>query len=113
LRALRVPIAALIAFAVSAICLLPPGIHFVTGPIGPLIGGYVVGSRFRLNAGESAIVGLVMGVAIGAFLFVSFQKLDFMPNLAPRASIPLAIVGALYVGVLGTLGAGLGGRQGS
>lgn len=104
MRTGRVAIGTLIAFAVSVICLLPPGIHFVTGPIGPAIGGYVAGSQMKLRGGESAIVGLAMGIAIAATFIISFEYLAFMPDLAPQASIPLSIIGALYIGLLGGLG---------
>jgi tetrahydromethanopterin S-methyltransferase subunit F len=100
----RIALGALIAFVVSVICLLPPGIHFVTGPIGPAIGGYVAGSRLKLNGPESAVVGLAMGIAIAVTLVVSFEYLAFMPDLAAQASIPLSIVGALYIGLLGGVG---------
>jgi hypothetical protein len=99
-----VVLGALIAFLVSVACLLPPGIHFVTGPIGPAIGGYVAGSRLKLNGAESAVVGLAMGIAIAATLIVSFEYLSFMPDLSPQASIPLSIVSALYIGLLGGVG---------
>ncbi len=104
MRTGRIVLGALIAFAVSLACFLPPGIHFVTGPIGPAIGGYVAGSRLKLSAGESGIVGLAMGVAIGATSIAAFEFFSFMPDLALQASIPLSIVGAVYVGVLGTIG---------
>lgn len=104
MRVGRVALGALIAFAVSVVCLLPPGIHFVSGPIGPAIGGYVAGNRLNLNGGESAIVGLAMGVAIGATAVAAFEYFSFMPDLALQASIPLSFIGAIYVGVLGAVG---------
>jgi hypothetical protein len=104
MRTGRVAMATLIAFAVSVACLLPPGIHFVTGPIGPAIGGYVAGSQLKIKGDESVVVGLAMGVAIAATLVVSFEYLAFMPDLAPQTTIPLSIVGALYTGVLGGAG---------
>jgi hypothetical protein len=100
----RVSGAVAITFLVSVVCLLPPGIHFVTGPLGPVIGGYVAGNRLRLTASESATTGLLIMIAVAALLIVSFEYLDIMPNLALQASIPLSTVGALYVGVLGGLG---------
>lgn len=49
-------------------------------------------------------MGLVIMVAVAVTLIVSFEYLDFMPELALQASIPLSTIGALYVGVLGGLG---------
>ena len=34
--------AGLMAMGIAVLCLLPPGIHFVTGPLGPAIGGFLV-----------------------------------------------------------------------
>jgi hypothetical protein len=112
MRTGRVALGAFIAFAVSVICFLPPGIHFVSGPLGPLIGGYVAGNRLRLTTPEAAIVGVSMGIAIGATMIVAFEYLAFMPDLALQASIPLSFVGSIYVGVLGTLGTWLASRSG-
>lgn len=110
MRPLSVILGAFIAFAVSVVCLLPPGIHFVSGPIGPFIGGYVVGNRFRLTTPEAALVGAVMGFALGCALVLAFEYFAFMPNLALQASVPLSVVAALYVAVLGGFGAWLAGR---
>jgi hypothetical protein len=110
MRTSRVILGTLIAFVVSVLCLLPPGVHFVTGPIGPVIGGYVAGNRLRLSSAEALVVGVAMGVAIGATSILAFEYLEFMPNLAPQASIPLSVIGALYVGALGALGSWVGSR---
>jgi hypothetical protein len=107
----RVALATLIAFIVSVVCLLPPGVHFITGPIGPAIGGYVAGSRMKLTATESAVAGLAMGIAIAATFILAFEYLAFMPNLAPQASIPLSLIGALYVGLLGGVGCWVASRS--
>jgi hypothetical protein len=107
----KLALGALIAFGVSVICLLPPGVHFITGPIGPFIGGYVAGNRIRLNEGESALVGLIMGLALGGSLVLAFEYLVFLPNLSMSAVVPLSVVAALYVGVLGALGAWLAGGR--
>ena len=98
-------LATIVAFAVTVVCLIPPGVHFVTGPIGPAIGGYVAGNRFRLAGAEIAVVGLLMGSAIGGSSIVAFEYSNFMPDLALQASIPLSVIAALYVGVLGSVGA--------
>lgn len=111
MRPTSIVIGALIAFAVSVVCLIPPGIHFVSGPIGPLIGGYVAGNRLRLGEDESMVVGLAMGVALGGTIFAVLQFLSIGPDLAWQASLPLSVVAALYVGVLGGLGAWFAGKR--
>lgn len=104
MRTGQIVIGTLIAFAVSVVCLLPPGIHFVSGPLGPLIGGYVAGNRLKLSGAEAAIVGVAMGLAIGVTLIISFEYLSFLPDLALQASIPLSFVAAIYMGLLGAVG---------
>lgn len=101
----RVALGALVAFAVSVVCLVPPVVHFLSGPIGPLIGGYVAGNWLGLKGTEAGVTGFLMGTGIGATLVLAFQYSSFMPDLAPQASIPLSLIAAVYVGGLGFLGA--------
>lgn len=107
----RIIVGALIAYIVSVVCLLPPGVHFVTGPIGPAIGGYVAGNRLKLSAAESGVVGVTMAVALAASAIIAIEFFSFMPDLALRTTIPLSVIGAFYVGVLGTGGSWLASRQ--
>ena len=51
-------------------CLLPPILHYITGPFGPFIGGVVVGMRGRLSAREGALVGVGMGLIVLAIATV-------------------------------------------
>ena len=111
MRALHVALGAAIAFGVSLVCFLPPGVHFVSGPIGPLIGGYVAGSRLRLSGSEAAAVGALMAIGFGATAALAFSYLDLMPNLAWQASIPLSLIGGIYVGTLGAVGVWLSGSR--
>ena len=57
--------AAVMAVGISIVCLLPPIVHFVTGPLGPAIGGYFAGNRMRLTGGQAALVGLILGISRG------------------------------------------------
>lgn len=60
----REALAGLIAFAVALGCVLPPILHFVTGPLGPLIGGVVASKLVARTARARAIVALTMGAAM-------------------------------------------------
>lgn len=100
--------ATLLTFVVSALCFLPPVVHFITGPLGPGIGGYIGGNRFRVNAIQAAIVGLIVGVVdglLGPWIILSFNHLHFSGN------ITYLIYGfaMLYSGVLSGVAAWLGG----
>jgi hypothetical protein len=107
----NIALGTLIAFAVSVICLLPPGIHFVTGPIGPAIGGYVAGNRLKLTGAESAVVGFSMAVALAGSAIAAIELFSFGPDLALQTSIPLSLIGAIYVGALGTAGCWIAARN--
>ncbi len=71
----RVLKATLMAVGIAILCLLPPIVHFVTGPLGPAIGGYLAGSRMRLSGGQAAFVGIVIGVAVGIVAPIAFVKI--------------------------------------
>ncbi len=67
--------AIVMAVGISVLCLLPPIVHFVTGPLGPAIGGYLAGSRMKLNGGQAALLGLIIGVTIGVVAPIAFVKI--------------------------------------
>lgn len=103
---------AIIAGIISLLCLAPPIVHFVTGPLGPAIGGYISGSRLKLSAGQAAFVGLILGIVEGVltpYLFVNVF------NLIPDFSTPILVFFgafvALYVGFLSGAAAWYGGNS--
>ena len=105
---------ALIGFGVSLGCLLPPIIHFISGPLGPFIGGWVAGSRMEASPGQAfgigTLMGLLMAFPVGAALVIGNVKPSLIPwegSVLP--ALGLAILG--YTALLGTLGAALGGHM--
>ena len=102
----RVVKGAALTVAIAVVCFLPPIVHLVTGPLSPLIGGYLAGNRFKLTGEESAIVGLVLAIAGGVLIFVLFTE---VPNVDAR--IFFAAFGALFLGVLGGVAAWIGGNS--
>ncbi len=106
----RIIKATVFAMVISIICLLPPGIHFVSGPLGPLIGGYFAGSRTRLRPSEAAVVGLLMALLVGIPAPIILRELNVLPPIETIAIVFFSSVGALYFGGLGGIAAGLGGR---
>ena len=69
----RLLLDALIGAGVAIACLVPPVVHFISGPLGPLIGGAVAGGRSRAR-GLSALV-------IGAIVFVYSSLLGWLGAL--------------------------------
>lgn len=104
--------ATLIAFFVSLIALLPPIIHFVTGPLGPAIGGYLAGNRLQLSEGEAGFVGLLAALLVGipapVLLIEVFHAL---PNLSIWVLIIASAFAALYTGLMTGVAAWYGGTQ--
>jgi len=106
---------AFVGFVVSVVCIVPPVIHFVTGPLGPFIGGWIAGSRMKSSLEQSMAIGFMMG------FFMTFPVAIFMVVSKINASDGMSIDGLLmfviaigvlwYTTVLGAIGATLGGRM--
>lgn len=115
----------MMGFAIAVGCLLPPLLHFVTGPLGPFIGGFAGGMRARATSRGAVAIGLMMGICLSLFLLVlgslllSFQ--DSLPaamnkmlggdTLTRTSLLPLALIPFSVTFVLGTVGAYFGGRM--
>jgi hypothetical protein len=106
---------AFIGFGVTLIALAIPIIHFISGPIGPFIGGWIGGAKAHATPGRAIGLGLLMGLlmaspVIGAIvlsIFISGIISEDMKRILWFVAVGLSI----YTGLLGTLGALLGGRQ--
>jgi len=107
----RVVKAAALTVGIAVLCFLPPIVHFVTGPLSPLIGGYFAGNRYRLSGGEAAIVGLTLAIVVGVPVPWLFQALGEI-TIAPAALIFFSVFGALFLGLLGGVAAYVGGNSG-
>ena len=104
---------ALLGFGISLACLVPPLIHFVTGPLGPLIGGWFAGSKHRAEPDQAMGIGVLMGLFM-AFPVVTVLAVDILaPSLNSWVeSDVLLVVGIImlgYTAVLGSVGAMIGG----
>ncbi len=105
----------LIGLGVCVLCLLPPIFHFVLGPLGPAIGGFVGAARVKARGREAGIVGMTIGVGISAIVS-SLVYVGGSMVAAGRQPPPalVAVVGAivlLYATTLGWLGAWFAGRS--
>ena len=104
---------AFFAVGISLACLLPPLIHFVTGPLGPLIGGWFAGSKTQASQSQSVILGLLMGMIVSFILALLLAVAMIIPALMPEiefATIIIVILSVIsYTITLGSIGAFLGG----
>ena len=104
---------ALMGFGVSLLCLVPPGVHFVTGPLGPMIGGWFAGSRAAASPGQAVAIGLMMGLLEAVPVGVALGVISLMPSVLPGMGGGLLLligVGVLvYAALLGSIGALAGG----
>jgi hypothetical protein len=106
----RVLKAIVMAIVISVGCLLPPIVHFVTGPLGPAIGGYFAGSKMELRGEQAALLGLVLGLLVGVpapLFFVAFEHI----NLSTMQIAFLSGFAAIYFGCLSGIAAWFGGNS--
>ncbi len=104
---------ALIGFAVALAMLLPPILHWVSGPLGPLVGGFLGGSRARLRPTRAPLMGLLMGLFMVAPLSLLIAASSVADTLLPEGLrnvlAVVAVVIVLYTTVMGSIGAAIGG----
>ncbi len=113
----RVVKGALLGFAVMLLAVLPPIIHFVTGPhlLGSFLGGFVGGSKVRATRGVALGIGAVMGLLVllpGALLVLLLSAVFHLIAPVDRGFYEILVAGAsLWIATLGALGAWVGGRS--
>lgn len=106
---------ALVGFGVALLMLTPPIVHFVTGPLGPLVGGFFGGSRAKATLPKAAGVGLLMALFMvapvgGLVALGTVFDIPFLPQSVLDALGVVAVVIVVYTGMMGTVGAVIGGR---
>jgi hypothetical protein len=108
-----------LGFGVSFLCCLPPLIHFLTGPIGPWLGGFLAGTESRAEPAESLLIGLgmglmgdvVVGIVVAVFTLTPLREMA-PPDVDPRGFTLLAMLAvASYFTLAGSIGALFGGRR--
>ena len=104
---------ALVGFSLALLMLLPPILHFLTGPLGPLVGGFFGGSRSAASLQQAVGIGILMALFMAAPIagLVAFGTL-VTSLLPPAVGDALALVGVIivvYTGAMGAIGAALGG----
>jgi hypothetical protein len=101
---------ALIGAGIAVACLIPPIVHFISGPLGPLIGGAFVGAKTKTAGLHAVIAGLTIGVLLGLVVPVFGVLLEaILPVSFPQeALVIVGIVAFFYSTALGTAGAWIG-----
>jgi len=110
-------VAGLIGAGVALACVLPPLVHLVTGPLGPLIGGFVAARWLRPAAPGPVLIAGTIGLCIsglGGTAAAVVAGLEHPPSWFPSldALIPILVGVALYGAVLGAIGVKLGSISG-
>jgi hypothetical protein len=100
----------LIGAGIAIACLIPPIVHFISGPLGPLIGGAFAGVRIRSGGIASVMAGLTIGVALGLVVPVFGALLQaILPVSFPSEMLyVVGVVSFFYSTALGTAGAYIG-----
>jgi hypothetical protein len=104
-------------------CLVPPVIHFFSGPLGPWIGGFIASQRLGGNARAVAIIALTEGAGLSGVvaatlgLMVALSGADAKESALPEwiqsimhGPMGFAMVGGVffYAALLGAVGAAMG-----
>ena len=100
--------AALIGTGIALIGLIIPVVHFITGPLGPLIGGFLACQSLPApDEGKAIGIGVLMGT------FMGLIALPFALGVYVLADVPLIVAYIpafvmLYVALLASVGALVG-----
>lgn len=97
--------AALIGVGIALIGLIIPVVHVITGPLGPLAGGFIAGQSLdppdEMRAmGVGALMGVFMGLLALPFALGTWLIFD-VPTVV--LAIPAAVLA--YAALLGSVGA--------
>ena len=103
---------AMIGFGLSILLLLIPIVHFITGPLGPLIGGYVGGGATRAAPHQALGIGILMGIFMATPVILVALALQSLEIWESAQGILMSAAGLLgvWAGVFGMVGAYFGGR---
>ena len=104
---LRIVLGALLTLVVMVIAIIPPILHFFTGPIGPGIGGFLAGRQLKLSDKEAAAMGVLLALLTGVPAFILMNRVIDNDAFAVSA----AVVSSLWSGGLATLAAWFAGSD--
>lgn len=90
--------AVLTALAITVLLLLIPVVHFVSGPIGPFVGGFIGMARWRSRPESAFTAGLAFGLAL--WLLLTLIAAAVLLILAFATGVISAGTGALVIGAV-------------
>jgi len=96
-----------VGFLVSIACVAVPLLHFVLGPLGPIIGGFVAGRLGRGGPGRIAVSALTMAVLM-ALVAAAFTGLLFDDDSSSGWARLAPAIAFVYTGALAVIGAFFG-----
>ena len=107
---------ALIGFIVAILCTVPPLIHFISGPLGPFIGGWIAGSRSKASPEQSLTIGVLMGaLVLGPVLLIAKFGSSISPiedlNMDTTLGLFIGLGITFYVAILGAIGSAIAGHM--
>jgi hypothetical protein len=110
-------LAGVVGAGVALVCLMPPLVHILTGPLGPAIGGFVAARWVKPGDRGRAVIALTVGATlaglVGAVAFAIIRAEgapSWFPSVAALGGILVGV--AVYGAGLGAVGVSLGMRAG-
>ncbi len=100
-------VAGIAGFLVSVACVAVPLLHFVLGPVGPAIGGFVAGRLGRGGVGRMMVSALTMAAGM-ALVAAAFTGLLFGDEVESGWARLVPVIAFVYTGALASAGAFFG-----
>ena len=105
--------AVFVALGVTVLLLIIPVVHFISGPIGPFVGGFIAIGRWRSRPESAFSAGLAFGSALWLLLAlvaaVVMVTLNFSTGAISGGTgalvIGAVVGGVFYIVILATAGA--------
>ncbi len=109
---------AFIGCCVAVLCLIIPLVHFVSGPLSPLIGGWVAGSMARAGTLRAVWIGVLMSALLAGAMMALLPVLSSLlpgiefPQVTDGGFVLFLFAGVLAIAVaLASVGAAIGGSM--
>jgi hypothetical protein len=103
--------ACLVGAAVTLALIAVPVVHFITGLPSAFIGGYMAGSRAAATPGTAVLIGCLMASLLVAPVAGVFFLMSLFWGFGATAVVIGTGAFAVWIVLLGTLGALLGGAS--